>query len=95
MAARLLEGIWDAARKSRGLDDPETLRAGSRLARFKIDAGTTEEAARILDVVLPRSEAILGINHPTTREARDLLDLVLPDKEAVVPLPAEPFERAR
>ena len=46
VAARLLEGIWEAARKSRGLDDPETLRAGSRLARFKIDEGTTEEAGR-------------------------------------------------
>jgi len=53
-----------------------------------------EEAGRILSVILPRSEAALGLDHPTTREARRLLELALPDTGSVGSWPAESLERA-
>lgn len=63
-------------RTNAGSDDPRALRAESRVIGAALNLNQTDEAARQLDLLLPRAERILGPDDRTTLEAKRSLATV-------------------
>jgi hypothetical protein len=95
MKRRRLRQAWDLARGRRGLDDPETLKAGCLQADALLEAGDVQQAEQVLFLVLPRCENALGHDHPTTRTAQSLTSRVSRGMRPGESLPEDPFDNAR
>jgi tetratricopeptide (TPR) repeat protein len=65
-AQKQFERALDLRRRVLGVDNPNTLRTGSRLAEAILDQGRYREAQAVIDPVLKIQRRVLGPEHPET-----------------------------